>query len=387
MNLHEMLIWSAGLLIVLPSVIWLLGIARWRRLSPGNLSTDNLPLISVIIAGRDEEGFIGECLASVLKSDYPIDRFEIIFVDDHSLDQTLEAARTATAGAAQRVSVLSAPDEPAAMGSKKRALTFGIEHASGEILAFTDADNRVSPGWLRAISAQFCSGTGAVIGAAIPCRSKGLGALFYRLERIIVALTSASPIGWGTPGSACGQNLALRREAFEQIGGYAHSQIPSGDDDLTVQAIARAGWKVRFSDTPDSVVSDARQPSLRTHRDATTRHQSVIRFYPLRWRLLYFFSILSSFLLLVWIGIGVFSGELAPLFWYILGTKILLDSLTLSVFTQPLGIKINVKEFAAAHILLPFYQIVRPLFSLRSGYRWKSRRVTKAAGVLSQHTT
>ncbi|MBU1921504.1 hypothetical protein KKG66_11705, partial [bacterium] len=61
--------------------------------------------------------------------------------------------------------------------------------------------------------------------------------------------------------------------------------------------------------------------------------------------------------------------------------------LTLSVFTQPLGIKINVKEFAAAHILLPFYQIVRPLFSLRSGYRWKSRRVTKAAGVLSQHTT
>jgi cellulose synthase/poly-beta-1,6-N-acetylglucosamine synthase-like glycosyltransferase len=339
----------------------------------------------VIIAGRNEEDYIGACLESVLASDYPKDKFEILFVDDHSVDNTLAIVRSYEENSGGILKVLSAPDKPHEMGSKKRALTSAIQKSSSGILVFTDADNRVSPGWIRGMVSQFSPDTGAVIGAAIPKAGGEQGSLLYRLERMMVALTSASPVGWGFPGSACGQNLAMRREAFEQIGGYAHSQVPSGDDDLTVQAIAMVGWKVRFATDPASVVLDERQPTLRAHKDATTRHQSVTRFYPMRWRLLYLFSILSGVLIVSLICFGLFKGSFPLFFWSSVGLKVIIDSLSLRTFTKPLEIRVSFADYVAANLMLPLYQIIRPLFMLRSRYRWRNEAVVKASRSLSQN--
>ena len=46
--------------------------------------------ISIVVAARDEEKRIIPCLQSLEKLDYPDDKFEIIFVDDHSSDNTAE---------------------------------------------------------------------------------------------------------------------------------------------------------------------------------------------------------------------------------------------------------------------------------------------------------
>lgn len=384
MNLHAILIWFLGALVVLPSLIWWLGIVRWRIKKTASASAECLPFVSVIVAGKNEEDYIGDCLKSIVKSDYPSDSLELVFVDDHSADKTLQIAEATVADSIIKAVILSAPDEPRHMGSKKRALAHAVAHAQGEILLFTDADNRVPSGWLRAMAVCFHAETGAVLGAAIPQSGGSLGAFLYRLERIMVALTSAAPIGWGLPGSACGQNLSLRKSAFEEIGGHAHSVIPSGDDDLTVQAMARSGWKVAFAGSPHSVVFDARQPSLRSHRHATTRHQSVTRFYPVQWRLLYAFSILSGLLLTAWLCFGISVGNLSATFWYILGTKLLIDSSTLIIFTKRLAVRISIGDLIAAHILLPVYQIVRPLFSLRTGYRWRSETPLRSDGALSK---
>ena len=129
-------IWYAALLIPIPSIIWWLGLVLWRRGSISGKAAERLPQVSVIIAGRNEEQFVGDCLKSVIACDYPGDRFEVFFVDDHSHDRTLEIARSYTDRSSGVLTVLSAPDEPLEMGSKKRALTCATKQSSGDILVF-----------------------------------------------------------------------------------------------------------------------------------------------------------------------------------------------------------------------------------------------------------
>jgi cellulose synthase/poly-beta-1,6-N-acetylglucosamine synthase-like glycosyltransferase len=335
------------------------------------------PRISVIVAGRDEADFIAECLKSLLALDYPEDSIEFLFVDDHSKDATLSIARS-LAIEDSRLQVLSAPDEPVSMGSKKRALSHAIRHAAGEILLFTDADNRVSPGWAKAMVVEFDERTGAVLGAALPPVSSSLLRQLYRLERLFVMVTTASPVGWDYPASACGQNLALRKKVFYEIGGYARPEVPSGDDDLTVQAIAKAGHRVRFASSPESVVEDARLPNRAQHLNATRRHQSVVKFYPLRWRVLYLASFLSFGALLGLIAGLLYEGAALQPALIILAAVVFYYLFAAQLFARRLKIKLTIGSLLIAIVLLPFYLVMRPLAMLRRGYVWRGQTMNAA---------
>ena len=54
---------------------------------------DELPFISIIIAARNEEKNIGECIQSIVNQTYPGNKFEIIITDDHSTDNTVSIIR------------------------------------------------------------------------------------------------------------------------------------------------------------------------------------------------------------------------------------------------------------------------------------------------------
>ena len=54
----------------------------------------NLPLVSIIIAMRNEENFIGKCLLSFVNQDYPNDRFEILIIDGSSTDKSPEIVKS-----------------------------------------------------------------------------------------------------------------------------------------------------------------------------------------------------------------------------------------------------------------------------------------------------
>ncbi|HEY7467426.1 MAG TPA: glycosyltransferase, partial [Dehalococcoidia bacterium] len=47
-------------------------------------AADGLPLVSVIIPVRNEEGYIGRCLQALAAQDYPRERFEVFVLDGGS---------------------------------------------------------------------------------------------------------------------------------------------------------------------------------------------------------------------------------------------------------------------------------------------------------------
>src|SRR5436190_2216777 len=122
-----------------------------------------LPSISVVVAVRNEENNIHRLLHDLASIAYPAGKFEVIIVNDHSIDGTAEKATALLKG----FSMGRLLQLPVGKMGKKEALTYGVESARFEIIATTDADCRFSKNWLTCISHLFESEETKMVAGAV----------------------------------------------------------------------------------------------------------------------------------------------------------------------------------------------------------------------------
>ena len=91
------------------------------------------PLVSVIVAARNEEANIAGCLQALNRQDYPDHLLEVIIVDDRSTDTTAEIVKGYT-NKRDRIKLVQITDPAGCHSAKKRALALGIASASNDIL-------------------------------------------------------------------------------------------------------------------------------------------------------------------------------------------------------------------------------------------------------------
>ena len=97
--------------------------------------------VSLLIPFRNESENILRSLESVKNQTYPKDKFEVIYINDSSTDESL--SKLMSAEKSSNVKIISLPDDFLPNAHKKRAVRFGIENCKGEIIVTTDAD------WVR----------------------------------------------------------------------------------------------------------------------------------------------------------------------------------------------------------------------------------------------
>ncbi|MEM3173217.1 MAG: glycosyltransferase family A protein, partial [Candidatus Nitrosotenuis sp.] len=100
-------------------------------------TTHKMPMVSVILPARNEEGFIEKCLDSLLKQDY--ENYEIIAIDDSSEDGTGKII-SEYAKKNPRIVHVSARPKPDGWMGKNWACMEGYKKTQGELLLFTDSD-------------------------------------------------------------------------------------------------------------------------------------------------------------------------------------------------------------------------------------------------------
>ncbi len=98
---------------------------------------ENLPSLTIIVPCRDEEKNIASKIENLLSGDYPIDKRDIIIVDNESTDQTANIARTFP------VKVISSTK------GKINAINAALQCATTDVIALTDADVRLSSSALK----------------------------------------------------------------------------------------------------------------------------------------------------------------------------------------------------------------------------------------------
>ncbi|MFZ0958478.1 MAG: glycosyltransferase family 2 protein [Candidatus Sulfotelmatobacter sp.] len=208
------------------------------------------PVVSVIIPARNEEVSLGACLESLV-AQTGID-FEIIVVDDNSIDRT-----RAIAASFPKVKVIEAAPLPPGWTGKSNAVATGARHARGQWLLFTDADTVHVLGSLsRALSEAQQNNV-----ELLSYSPEQIALTFWEIATLPVVFAELArqypPAKVSDPNSplaaANGQYILVRRDAYDAVGGHAAIAGDILEDVALARAVKSSGRKIRFRYAADAV--------------------------------------------------------------------------------------------------------------------------------------
>lgn len=209
--------------------------------------------VSVLIPARNEADTIEACVRAVIESGAEIG--EVLVYEDRSSDGT-RAILEELAAEYEVLRIVEGQPLPDGWVGKPHACHRLAEEADGDRLVFVDADTFVADGGLRRLVSLIEAGPAgrASLATAVPAqRYATIG------ERLIIPLLHVTYTSWlplpliwrsGHPQflAANGQLMAIRRDALEEIGGFAAVRDAVVDDMELARAFKRAGHTVVFGD-------------------------------------------------------------------------------------------------------------------------------------------
>jgi hypothetical protein len=199
--------------------------------------------VSLIVAAYREEAVIAAKVANALALDWPRDRLEVIVAVDGAADATAERARAAGADL-----VLELP-----RGGKVRAQDAAVRAASGELLAFSDANALWEPGALAPLAAAFADPeVGYACGQVRFVNDAGTNqeGVYWRYELWLREQESALASVTGGNGAI----YAVRPEAYLEM-----DPVMGHDLSLPFNLVKR-GWRAVY--VAEAVATEKMVPSI-----------------------------------------------------------------------------------------------------------------------------
>lgn len=232
MVLYLILIFSAYFIFLL------LCLVGWRKVvrTSSQVKEEVNELVTLIVPFRNEAANLPALLSSLIKQDLNSEKWEVVFVNDHSTDESAELiSKWISLHIAIRATLLHAEGT-----GKKNAITEGIHQASGEIILTTDADCELPVNWISSMRNSFVRGTHMVVGVV---RMKQSTSLFSKMQVIEFSSLIGSGLAMlklGFPIFCNGASLGYRKLTFEEVGGYSDNiHIASGDDEFLMRKILK----------------------------------------------------------------------------------------------------------------------------------------------------
>jgi glycosyltransferase involved in cell wall biosynthesis len=196
-----------------------------------NVQPEYYPLVSVIVPVKDGSKTLNACLSSIKRSYYQ--NYEIILVDDHSTDNTIEIARRFNC------KVIEVKDGSGA----NNARNIGAKSATGEVFVFMDADivigRETMLGIIETLEEKYID---AVVGIyTAKHRHESFVSQYKNLWVRYSYIKSPPAIDW-----LFGSISGIKREAFEKLGGFNVELLAKhGHDDIELgKRFARADLNI-----------------------------------------------------------------------------------------------------------------------------------------------
>lgn len=219
-----------------------------------------LPTLSLIVPAKNEEKVIKNCIDSLLATDYPKNKMEIIVAVDGSTDNTVKICKKY--GKKIRL-IMSEPKK-----CKAEAINEVLPLTKGEIIGIYDADCIVDKKCLKLAMKHFENKNVAGVSCALKSYNKNQNLLTKSLsiETCLLSFTEHYLCSKGANSIFFGKNMFIKKSVFDKIGNFDTTTYAE-DSELSFR-MRRAGYKIVFehkaitwAEEPSDIKSFVRQRS------------------------------------------------------------------------------------------------------------------------------
>ena len=196
----------------------------------------------MIVPTWNRAAILADCLASLRAQSYPRDRFEILVVDDGSVDGTADLMRAFDDGRAPSVRLLAQSH-----GGPNAARNAGIAASHGDPICLVDDDVDVPEGWLEAmVEGMLRHPEAGCLGGPVRLRFEAKPPRICEMESWIwEAALDYGPIERMVE-LVNSTNMAVRRWAIDAIGPFNASMAIYGDETEWEVRLRRAGFPIAY---------------------------------------------------------------------------------------------------------------------------------------------
>lgn len=193
------------------------------------------PFVTVIVPAFNAEATLPGCLASLVAQEYPKEKYEVLVVDNRSRDLTADIIRSFP------VTYLSETEQQSSYAARNA----GIRRASGEILAFTDADCIADLQWLARAVPCFRDQTVGGVAGKIGNHPPGNAIQEYLSD----VLAQEYFVAHVVRPYAVTANVFYRKAVFDRIGLFEGSWVSGGDADLAWRMQTQSAYRLIYCDS------------------------------------------------------------------------------------------------------------------------------------------
>lgn len=222
--------------------------------------------VTIVVPARNEEARISECIRSIAQNDYPIDKYEIIAVNDRSEDKTgklLESLKSEI----PNLIVLHNDEKKkiANLQGKPGALQLAINRCHGDVIVMTDADCTVGKRWIYNHAGCYSNPNLGMVAAYTDIIGDNPFSKIQAVEWIYLHSLAIGSIGFNRPLSCYGNNISLSKEKFDLLGGYNSMKFSITEDLAMLQNMHSHGYTTRHLSNIESEIHTFANKTLRDY--------------------------------------------------------------------------------------------------------------------------
>lgn len=328
---------------------------------------NELPRISILIAARNEERNIAKCLKAIQQLYYPTHLLDVWIGNDASEDKTADIVQKYIADK-PHMHLLNITQPVGNAKGKANVLAQLAAQAQGEILFITDADITVNRNWVSSIVPYFSIKTMGLVSGTTVVKDKGYMGRMQEVDWLYFMGMLKAFANLGMRCTAVGNNMAVRKTAYLQTGGYENLPFSITEDYILYKEVRKHKWQTANILTAPSLNRSAAVCTFATLLQQRKRWLTGAKQLPMYWWLVF--------------GLfGLFWPALLILAYYnpvgaaiIYGFKLSLQTATIVWLQHRLQIKKNIDYLLGFEYYSAFVSLATQVFFLLPiRIQWKKR--------------
>lgn len=327
---------------------------------------------TIIVPFRNEKENLPLLLESFSKLNYPENLFEVILVDDSSIEKFQILNAKFQISVIDTIRISNSP--------KKDAITTAMKKVKTDWVITTDADCIIPESWLLTFDHYIQQNKVSMLAGAVTYECQN--SFLHHFQQLDLTSLQGATIGsFGiNNGFMCnGANFAYTKSLFENLNGFeGNDKIASGDDVFLLQkAIEKFPKEVHYLKAQEAIVTTKPTEDWKSLFYQRVRWAAKTSSYKSNFGkllgLIVFFGNLS---IVIGFFVMLFGILQYPIFVLFLFSKFLIDFVLLYKTNQFLT-KTKIKSLLLSSLFYPFFSSIIASYSLFGSYQWKDRKFIK----------